>query len=140
MWTFLCCYCNDASRGWEQMEVTCQTDVRDTTSAWNVEEVKDSRCKTPYLIFVHHFLFFLCCLFPLQFLISSSIESSFPSLFLSRLGSSSLALFSFTAIGAAMYKMEEKSRKCFCSFFFFFVFHVDAEDKKVKEKYDFFLK
>ncbi|RUS71376.1 hypothetical protein EGW08_020859, partial [Elysia chlorotica] len=29
--------------GWEQMEVTCQTDVRDTTSAWNVEEVRDSR-------------------------------------------------------------------------------------------------
>ncbi|GFR57381.1 protein O-mannosyl-transferase 2 [Elysia marginata] len=29
--------------GWEQMEVTCQTDARDTTSAWNVEEVRDSR-------------------------------------------------------------------------------------------------
>ena len=25
------------------MEVTCQSDTRDTTSAWNVEEVRDSR-------------------------------------------------------------------------------------------------
>ena len=32
-------------RGWEQLEVTCNPNIKDKKTLWSVEEVTDQRCK-----------------------------------------------------------------------------------------------